>query len=782
MKGKRWIIYIVLSCAVLFGAFWLLRSQWQQHTRRLDIMQAVPLDVLYLCYFEQAGILNDVFTNTASGWQRFVSPNSLFLYWLQELKTVAKTNSIAGEVLQSDLIYSAHPKGKNTISSLYAFAMPPVGTDDKWEVLLQIGGRPVHEQSYHGTFIKTIGSGDTLMYAALVDRLALFSDSQLLLQNAVRHVRSNTSLHDNEQFQEILRTSGAYTDIRFFINHRAINAFFTAAGSEKWRKYMSIIPYMADWTALDGVISPQVIHLNGFVFPSFTDNNYLALLPAQDGGENTLWALLPETVAIALNIGFSDVDRFLNGYKYFLDRHKILTPYRNNLVTLGEEYNQNVNDLFSALFVKEIGLAYIPDKPAGWVSMIKTANPKFVIEQLKGIADDRQRLWKIDPKSSVGLYHNPARGLLAGLFGEAFNRDDSYFTIKDNWVIFGGNRELLAAFHQPRTPFKKYLQGTQASSYCSGNSLLSLFVQPDATNNAEILSYLHPAWQGLWAKALQNDRFKIAGVQMRPSGDKLYTTFFSVYDMTGKPKPPASVATPAEPVARTSSAPEPTATTDRTAQRSFPVINHNTKATEYLTQDSDHIITLVDGKNKKTLWSQKIDGAIQDSVYQIDFYKNGKLQMLFITASKVYLIDRNGNPVALYPLTLPSPARYLSVFDYNKDYDYRVFIGFANRTVRAYDKKGLAVEGWKTYTAPATLTRAPAFFRINGRDYIMMCDETATCFLDRRGNIRLTPKPSVVVKPHTPVKEQQQPPTLQVTTSAGKTVAINMNTGEVNGG
>ncbi|MDR1680363.1 MAG: hypothetical protein LBS12_01065, partial [Prevotellaceae bacterium] len=207
--------------------------------------------------------------------------------------------------------------------------------------------------------------------------------------------------------------------------------------------------------------------------------------------------------------------------------------------------------------------------------------------------------------------------------------------------------------------------------------------------------------------------------------------------------------------------------------------NHNTKAVEELRQDGDHVISLVDAKGK-TLWSQKIDGAIQDSVRQIDFYKNGKLQMLFITTGKIYLIDRNGNPVALYPLTLPSPACRMAVFDYDKNGDYRVFVGFANRTVRAYDKKGLAVEGWQTYTAQAALTCAPAFFRVGGRDYIMICDEKGTLFLDRRGKVRLRPQPAVTVRPGTPVKVQQQPPALTVTATDGRTVTINMNTGAVN--
>ena len=68
------------------------------------------------------------------------------------------------------------------------------------------------------------------------------------------------------------------------------------------------------------------------------------------------------------------------------------------------------------------------------------------------------------------------------------------------------------------------------------------------------------------------------------------------------------------------------------------------------------------------LWKQMLDGPLKSEVFQVDCYKNGKMQYLLSTRHKIYLLDRNGNPVEKYPVELRSPATAgISVFDYDKD-------------------------------------------------------------------------------------------------------------------
>ena len=49
----------------------------------------------------------------------------------------------------------------------------------------------------------------------------------------------------------------------------------------------------------------------------------------------------------------------------------------------------------------------------------------------------------------------------------------------------------------------------------------------------------------------------------------------------------------------------------------------------------------------------------------MDYYKNGKLQLLFAGRDYMHLIDRNGNYVDKYPVKMRTPAsNTLALFDY----------------------------------------------------------------------------------------------------------------------
>ncbi len=788
---KSWIIFWVAMGVVLLGsAFWLLRSQ-PPKVSDMEITKAVPLDAVLLCYFERADILNETVNNPSSGWSRFVPQDKLLMQLLRNLQSTASKNTLATELLRSKAIYSVHPQGKG-VASLIVVAWPPEYSAEQWEGLLEATGKPVAQQAYHSIYIHSLGSGDSTLYIAATGNMVLFSQSQLLLQNTIRHINSDQSLNDDAAFKQVMQTAGVNSDVRLFINHRGLNALTAAVGGDVWRRYSPVLPYMADWTALDGQASPNVVHLNGFVFPSFTDDNFLSLLLSQSAANTTAWTVLPAETLLAYNLGLTSATDYLAGYRGFLEKHKLAGDYTKTLTALDERLQTNIVDLFSSFYVDEVAAACMAGNNGGWVSLFKTANPKYVIEQLKILADVQEMPFAVSDKKENVLFHNPVQGMMNALFGEPFaGIGDAYFLVHQDWIIFGDSKELLLSLHQDRMSLRKYLQTTQAAQYISGNSVFSAFINPAAADNAALLSYFNTSFQKDFAKALQAEAFKVACLQLRPSGDKLYTTLFAIYDSDEKPvvkqpeqvvqhdevqPQPATTVTPQPVVADTPSA-APAAAGDK-VQRKFSVINHSNKAQEYFVQYSDNTIALLD-KSGAQQWSQRIDGALVDTLYQIDFYKNGKLQMLFITANKLYLIDRKGQLVAPFPLTLSPAAKCLSVFDYEKNRDYRLFVLQGN-TVNAYDKKGRAVDGWQPFTPKPTVTRAPEFFRVGGRDFIVVCDEKTTHLLDRKGNERLALSEPVAVKPNTPITAQQAPPVLKVTTTNGKTVTISLKDGKVN--
>ena len=148
---------------------------------------------------------------------------------------------------------------------------------------------------------------------------------------------------------------------------------------------------------------------------------------------------------------------------------------------------------------------------------------------------------------------------------------------------------------------------------------------------------------------------------------------------------------------------------------------------------------------------QRLEGPILGNLYQVDFYKNGKLQYLFNTSEKIHLIDRNGNYVERYPISLRSNATNpIALFDYDKNKDYRMCIAGEDRKVYIYDIEGNVLSGWKFGKTESMVSGRIQHFRINDRDYITISDNNRTYFLDRRGKERIKVKDQVVISPQNP--------------------------------
>ena len=164
-----------------------------------------------------------------------------------------------------------------------------------------------------------------------------------------------------------------------------------------------------------------------------------------------------------------------------------------------------------------------------------------------------------------------------------------------------------------------------------------------------------------------------------------------------------------------------------------PVTNHSTGEQELFVQDEQHAVYLINDIGR-ILWKLPVDGPINSEVYQVDLYKNGKLQYLFSTASRMYLLDRNGRAVENFPLAFPASCeKGITVYDYDNSRDYRIFVPCRDRKVYLYGLNGKEVEGWKPGKADKQIVSRVRHFRIEGKDYLVFADQYRLYILDRRG-------------------------------------------------
>ena len=170
----------------------------------------------------------------------------------------------------------------------------------------------------------------------------------------------------------------------------------------------------------------------------------------------------------------------------------------------------------------------------------------------------------------------------------------------------------------------------------------------------------------------------------------------------------------------------------------FFFTNHLTGAREIFVQDLKNNIYLINAAGR-VLWKAPLSEKIQGAIYMIDYYRNGKYQLLFNGRNYLHLIDRNGNYVERYPVKLRSEAsNSLSLFDYDNNRNYRILLAGEDRTIYAYDKSGNVVKGWKPFRTSGIVRNQLNYFKVSGKDYIAVSDESSLYLLDRNGNKRVT--------------------------------------------
>jgi hypothetical protein len=171
------------------------------------------------------------------------------------------------------------------------------------------------------------------------------------------------------------------------------------------------------------------------------------------------------------------------------------------------------------------------------------------------------------------------------------------------------------------------------------------------------------------------------------------------------------------------------------------VTNHITKAKEIVVQDNDHYLYLISNQGK-VIWKKKLIGKILGKIKQVDIYKNGRLQLIFVTNKRLYVLDRNGKEVSPFPKVFRDEiTQPLSVFDYDNNKNYR-FLVTQNNELLMYNSKGKIVKGFK-YEKSNDIIYSPKHYRIKSKDIIVVRTEKGLKILNRRGKIRIKIKENI---------------------------------------
>jgi hypothetical protein len=168
-----------------------------------------------------------------------------------------------------------------------------------------------------------------------------------------------------------------------------------------------------------------------------------------------------------------------------------------------------------------------------------------------------------------------------------------------------------------------------------------------------------------------------------------------------------------------------------------PIQNFTDRSREFVVQDELNQLYLITSEGE-TVFSIGLDGKIVSDIFQVDYYQNGKLQLLFATANNLYIIDRFGNILSGYPRRPSNEAiKFLNLVDYSNNKDYRFFLATEYGNLLLLDKNGNLLEGWNPNIINAVPAVEPAHHRIAGiGDHMLTLAKTGELyFFNRRGEL-----------------------------------------------
>ncbi len=643
---------------------------------------------------------------------------------------------------------SAHVTGKDRISILHVLKLPPGYGENSTNTLItglvgntadittrEYGGTTIHEIA----FKKKTGV-DNFLWAASRNIL-MVSFSPIVLEDAIRQVNSDESVSNLKGFAEIYATAGKNVDANVFINFSRFPLGLATLSSTDFKGKARSAKNFAQWAGMDLNLLSDMLLMNGFVDPPDSAPSLATLFVKQNPQKITADKILPGSIACFLSISLSDPALYLKTYKAYLQSMGKLTAYNNTFETLNEIYNSDLPADFAAMMDNEITLAYDALAPQDDSSrvfvLIRVKSKGLASEKMmsllqKAAAYESRPLsaftftYALDNEMTYDIYRLPVYNLTANLFGGIFSAlGEHYFVLIDNYLVFGSSVQSLRSLIHNQV-LNKTLENDMAYKQFK-NSLSPrsniLFYNNLSRSRPVLAPFLKKSLAGNWEKYESVfQKIPVMGFQMYSNNKMLYSNFLLKY----LPISNLETQTVWESKLDTLAACKPVF-----------VVNPQTGQNVVFVQDLKHNIYLINQVGR-VLWKLPLPDLINSEIFPVDYFRNGKKQLLFSTRNYLYLIDQLGNFVDHYPIKLRSPATCgVSVFDYDNSRDYRLMIACEDKKVYAYSKEGTLVKGWVFEKSESAVTQPVNHFRVGNKDFIVFGDRFRTYILDRRGTTRV---------------------------------------------
>ena len=677
---------------------------------RYGLFQAVPSDAVAMACLSH---VKDVSQPAFSGFA--------FLSSLSDAVSQGRFTTLA----ESPMAFSLHYSGK--LAPLYIFDAGAASPDPSSEAsdLMDFGRSKGLQAEY--VDCSSVLDGEGLALRSIV----IMAETETLLKSSRRHLSQGLSVMGNPGFQQAAEAASGqdllfvcYAQAKPLFSSVFNRAYFkeTYGSSGYSAAYAAKAAYagtLAQWTVLSvGMEESAPMALKGIHVFEDDASEFMSVLKASEGGISQISSVLPSYTYYALSLPMSAAEPYVEAYKAYLDSKQELPSYNKVQKDL-----QKRDGVLPAEFVRRLGVTEVATATFGShpqisrVNLIKVSRQDTIMFKGTGVKAF---------KGYVPEIHEFAfPGHIAAVFGAYFNlKDESCFTYMDGWLVTG-SRAAVEEFQSGRAG--EYT----LSQYMADAGKDDLM----AREGTVLAAYLNlGADDGTLPRILNEP---VAGILKGfAEGVEYAPMVMTSYKKRGKVA--ADIVAYNLSMERVKAPEFERDTVVVIPEGPFRVKNSGTGRMNLFYQNSSGAICLKE-EDGKGIWGVPFGKPLCGTAQTVDYYANGKLQIIFGSGSSIYLIDRLGRFVTGFPVDLGKEILLgPDVYDFNGTKAYNIMVLHKDRTIEMYNLKGQKPASWKGIYLQETIKGLPERIEAGGRTYWVVRTSRQTLIYPFAGGDPLT--------------------------------------------
>lgn len=746
---RRILITIILLCLIGISVFLVVFLRNNENVPN-NSLRAIPVDAALVVQIHNISEASEYFSAKNNVWNSVSRLQILKngCEFLTKIDSVATTNDAFSVLNNNELLFAVKQIGKNKLD--FVFLMPLENKQDEAVVKPFIEDAFTVNNPTSYVFNKTTvfsyvdNSSDrkNLSYAVCQNTL-IISESKVSVESAIKGLTEDKNLENDADFQKV-RPNASKVPIRVFFHYDRMASIFELFASEEYKSRVQKFPKIGGWTELDLSLDSESLRFNGYLTTDseFVQAEYMNLFNGQKAIKGEVFSVIPSSATNFIAVNVSDKEKFRQNYEAYLTQNSYYNSYSKTLKELNMTFVDDVYSQLNEELVYVMLPSFTENRYQNTYAVLKVLSSKQMEDVLKArleeckkqsIVIDEPIVYTAAGGENFTIYKLPTEPLgriPQKLWGNLFSHVSArYVTFVGSYMVFANSAESAQIFIDDNAKGRVFSSDPNYARFDdnvkASYSLYTYAVIPSTVAlfkdffNEEIGSIIDRS--SIELKNMNALSYQLVA----DGGDKLYN---DIYISTNSVK---------------SNEPEMEwkCLLDTTLQSNPNVFVSHRDEVLTMVQDVKNTLYLIENSTNKILWKKELDGPILGRINFVDALRNNKMQYLFNTATSIYLLDRNGEPVGNFPIHFDSPATAaIAVFDYDNVNKYRVAVPCQDLSIRLFSlEMGLwnGLSDWKTLRTESEVKSPLQHFSDDKKDYIVYADQYHVYIINRKGETRI---------------------------------------------